>query len=212
MRGSPHVRSAVGFCTGWRRFRAWALKRSACVARRGAARASMAPPVGSAIVKRMSLAAKRQASAEARKQRSAEATATAILNAQPVLVRAGTAIRVRGAVRAACAAAASAVVRASAATSDVAEVNSVPPCARRAQVLADVVRSPPVLAVAAARGCPRPREGGVRRAEGRRVVKAARVGDVSDTIRTVVAAQCGGEKSGRDGSAVETRFDPRFCP
>ena len=206
---SPPVRSALDFCDGWQRFRVWASKRSAC-ATRGAARAGLAPTVRSTIVKRMSSAAKRQAAAEACVQQAAEAAAVAILRAHPVLVRAATAIRVRSAVRAACVAAGGAVARANAVAS---RVHVVPPArARRAQVLAEVVRSRPVLAVAAARGCPRPREGDVRRADGRRVVKAARVGDVPDTIRTVVAAQCGGGKSGRDSSTAETHSGARCCP
>ena len=82
--------------------------------------------------------------------------------------------------------------------------------ATRAQVLATVLRSRPVPAVAvgalvhATRRLVRPRPGGVRKAEDRRVVKAARIGDGTDLIRTVVAAQCGGGKSCCDGSGVGT--------
>ena len=209
VRASPAVQSAKAFCAGWQRFRAWATRRTARSSK--CALAAPPPPPVRFIAKRMSSTAKPQAAAGACVRQAAEAAAVAILHAQPVLVRAATAIRVRGAVRAACAAAGGAVACANIIAS---RVNVVPPPrARRAQVLADVVRSRPVLAVAAARGCPRPREG-VRRADGRRVVKAARVGEVPDTIRTVVAAKCAGV-----GRAVvtaqqlrQTRSGARFCP
>ena len=78
------------------------------------------------------------------------------------------------------------------------------------------MRSRPVVATlvddSSARGCVRLRSDAVRGAAGRRVVKAARIGEAVDTIRTVVAAQCGGGKSGCDGSGAETRSGARFCP
>ena len=78
-------------------------------------------------------------------------------------------------------------------------------------VLADVVRSRPVSTSVvdtsreAARRLVRPRPVGVRAVDGRRVIKATRVGDTApDAIRTVIAVQCGGGKSCSDGLSAET--------
>ena len=83
--------------------------------------------------------------------------------------------------------------------------------ALRAHVLADVVRSRPVSATVvgvshdATRRLVRPRPVDVRSVDGRRVIKATRVGDIaSDAIRTVMAVQCGGGKSCSNGFGTET--------
>ena len=205
-RDSPAVQSALGFCDRWRRFQVWAGKRAG---RRGK-RMPAASPV---LPKPLSVAARRRAADAARGRRAAEAAAATILSVQPTLVHAAAAIRAHCAVRAAHAAVSDAVARACVVSSRASEIGDAPRRACRAQVLAEVVRSRPVLAVpAAARKCPRPREDDVRKAAGRRVVKAVRVNDATDTIRTVVATQCGGGKSRCDGSGTVTLSDARLCP
>ena len=209
VRSSPAVQSALDFCGGWQRFRVRAGRRSACVGRR-------APPALPVLPKPLSAAAKRRTFEAVRTQRATAAAVAAVLSVQPVLVRAAATIQLRCGIRAARAAADNAVARAHRITLRATGVGVAPRRACRAQVLAHVVRSRPVLAVSATapagRGCSRAREGDVRRAEGRRVVKAARVVDVTDTIRTVVATQCGGGKSCGSGLDAGTCSGARFCP
>ena len=200
----------MGFHSAWVAFR----KESVAYAKRIAKRAPMVAASPAARPVRLTAAARVRAGTEARLQRAAAAASATILSAQPVLDRAAVLVRVHGATRAACAAAASAVMRARAFVS--AESFPTRPHTVRARVLATVVRSRPVVAMpvdgSPARGCVRPRPDAVRGAAGRPVVKAARVGETVDTIRTIVAAQCGGGKSGCDGSGAETRSGARFCP
>ena len=182
-----------------------------------------APCVSRAAAAPMSAAARRRAVQSVRQIQASTAAARVLLAVQPVLARAAGVVKIRRDGRAAQVAAARAIAAAASYTAMRMTSASQRPSsprhgATRAQVLATVLRSRPVSAATV--GAPahatqrrvRSRSEGVRMAEGRRVVKAARVGESTDLIRTVVAAQCGGGKSGRDGSAAETRSGARCCP
>ena len=94
VRGSVSVRSAVGFCDGWKRFRLLAARKAKRVERRTVAPSTQAAAVPRSVPhKSLSAAARRCAAVNARTRDAAERVSAVLLSVQPVLDRAASVLR-----------------------------------------------------------------------------------------------------------------------
>ena len=158
--------SSTGFHSAWVTFR----KEALAYAKRVTARAPLAAAAPTTRSTRLTAAARVRAGAMVRQQQAAEASAATVLRVQSAITRSAAVIRARDAGRAAFAAAALASTRA-ASVAPVCLVEGAPARvsvrpARRAQVLATVLRGRPLRAEAVGavepRGLVRERTEGLR--------------------------------------------------